>query len=122
MSTPVCRRLLALALLVPALLAAGEGLHHHETLAALLSPAGAGDTRVVSSHNPLSRACHWHASVLVHEDPCVACSVHRAGGLPAEVGFEPALTASFRARAFTASIRPSFSLLALGSRAPPALL
>ncbi|HEX4441223.1 MAG TPA: hypothetical protein VH854_14190 [Thermoanaerobaculia bacterium] len=118
------RRLLALALLVPALLAVGEGLHHHETLAALLSagPAAANAPRAISSHNPLSHGSHWHAVVLVHEDSCAACSAQRAFGLPTSAAVDAPLSVSRTARAYTASVRLSFTRLALRSRAPPSLL
>lgn len=124
MSTPRWRRLLALALLVPALLAVGEGLHHHETLAALLSPAEAtsGTARAISGHNPLSAESHWHAVVLLQEDACAACSIHRASAMPTALLAVAPITISFRAHSYAASIRPSFARIALGSRAPPSLL
>jgi hypothetical protein len=124
MSTPFWRRLLALTLLVPALLAVGEGLHHHETLAALMSsgPAAAITPQAISSHDPHSPASHWHAAVIVHEDACVACSVQRATGTPSVGGFEAPLEISLASHANTASIRVSFARLALGSRGPPFLL
>ena len=124
MSTPRWRRLLALALLVPALLAVGEGLHHHETLAALLSadPAAASTPQTVSSHSPLSPGSHWHSSVLVREDSCVACSVHRASAMSATTRFEAPVACSLAAHALAASVRLSFARLPHGSRAPPAPL
>jgi hypothetical protein len=123
MSRPRWRRALAAALLIPALLAVGEGLHHHETLAALLSPAvNAHAVQTISTHDPQSRASHWHAASVVHEDACVACSVHRAAGVTSALAFVSVLRVACAAHAYAASSRVSFARLALGSRAPPALL
>ncbi|MFY9550439.1 MAG: hypothetical protein WAU32_04755 [Thermoanaerobaculia bacterium] len=115
---------LAGGFLLLAAFAASGSLHHHEDLGgALLPGSGSGGLeRVVSSHSPLSKAAHWHSGVRVKDDPCLACSVQRAVGMPASTHFvEPSL-AAVRAADSAAAVSGSFARLPLGSRAPPALL
>lgn len=74
------RRLAAWALAV-AVFAAGAAPHRHIGL----EDEGAGDKpsqSVLTTHDPLSRAFHWHAVLkIVQEDPCWACHWNRVAGL-----------------------------------------
>lgn len=111
------RRLAAGLLLLGAL--AGVGLHHHEDLAGAV---GAPSERVLSSHNPLSRATHWHSAVRVKDDPCLACHGQRAAGLSPEA-HDAAVVAAVLFHGSKIAAAPAAAALAShGSRAPPALL
>jgi hypothetical protein len=115
------RRLSACALL--AVTVAGSfATHHHSLLTADDESGGRGEERVVTRHNPLSRASHWHAVLaFVHEDECVACHNQRLAGLPVQ-SHDPAAVSSATtavalppARVLVAFLPPS------KSRAPPDL-
>ena len=115
---------LAGGFLLLAAFAASGSLHHHEDLGGALLPSSVsgGLERVVSSHSPLSKAAHWHSGVRVKDDPCLACSVQRAAGMPASAGLADPSLASVRAPDAAAAVSGFFARLPLGSRAPPSLL
>ena len=74
------RRTSAWALLA-ATLTAAAATHQHAGLAD--PPVERASETVLSTHNPLSNAGHWHAVLqIVQENACWACHWHRFAGLP----------------------------------------
>jgi hypothetical protein len=121
MGSVIPRRLAAWALLA-AILAAGAAPHRHLGLA----DEGAGEKAsqsVLTTHDPLSRAFHWHAVLkVVQEDACWACHWNRLFSLGSTSACCPALLPG-RALA----LLPPRSALSVArftrlSRGPPALL
>jgi hypothetical protein len=115
------RRIAATALLTAAF--AGNFAAHNHSLSADDGSPGREEERVVTRHNPLSRASHWHAVLgFVREHDCIACHNQRLTGLPVEGG-KPAPAASIRLATTTrAFVAPAAPLLCTPSRAPPTLL
>lgn len=115
------RQAAALALLAVTL--AGNFAAHHHSLLFSDDDSGRGEDRVVTRHNPLSHASHWHAVLaFVHEHECVACHNQRLPGLPIK-GHEPLPSVSARcAPPIRPGLAPTEPLLSTASRAPPNLL
>ena len=82
----------------------------------------AGGERVVSSHDPLSRASHWHASRIVKDDDCIACRAHRFSA-PFRMDSVPApvLGSPFACAPQTDNLASRLQTPS-ASRAPPSLL
>jgi hypothetical protein len=116
------RRLLGAAL-IACVGAAAAAPHNHSFDELLGSPSTAAGEQAVTTHDPHSRASHWHAVIrFVKENPCLACQWHRLAGASAVVGVaSPSLSTSPATLAAPASLRPA-SLGRPSSRAPPALL
>jgi hypothetical protein len=117
----LARRLLGGAL-IAFVAATSTAPHSHplDELGAGLSTAG---ERVVTTHDPHSRASHWHAVIrFVKEDPCLACQWHRLPGVFCQAAVSPPIqSVSFAEHNRPAATRSS-SLGQPSSRAPPALL
>ncbi len=65
--------------LLAAVLASAGGIHHHPDLARI---SAAGGERVLSTHDPLEKASHWHSVIRGHEHSCLACHLHRFAAIP----------------------------------------
>jgi hypothetical protein len=114
------RRLLGGSLI--AVVAATSTAPHNHPLAELFGGSSAAVERAVTTHDPHSRASHWHAVIrFVKENPCLACQWHRLLG----IGSRAAL-------AITVSTGPalvlpppgspaSVSRFTLPSRGPPSI-
>jgi hypothetical protein len=115
------RRLLG-ATLVAVLFATTTASHNHP-LGELIGGASASGERAVTTHDPNSRASHWHAVIrFVKEDPCLACQWHRLPGSCPQAGVAcPVLSSSFAQTLAALPVRFN-SLGQPSSRAPPALL
>jgi hypothetical protein len=115
------RRVAACALLAVTL--GGNFASHHHSLFSLDEEAGRDEERVVTRHNPLSHASHWHAVLaFVHDHECVACHNQRLAGLPIQ-GHETAPAVSTQGTLpiwFAAA--PAAPLVSTSSRAPPILV
>jgi len=118
----VLRRIAAGALLA-ATLSGNFAAHDHSLLAADHEAGGRGEERVVTRHNPLSRASHWHAVLaFVHEHDCVACHNQRLAGIPIQPRHLEPVTSTKTAVVFPLARARAASLLPPSSRGPPALL
>jgi len=115
------RRLPSAALIALAL-AASTAPHNHP-LGELVGGFSAAGDYAVTTHDPHSRASHWHAVIrFVTEDPCLACQWHRLSGPSAVAGVAAPTLSIFPAdHAVPARVR-SASLGQPSSRAPPTLL
>lgn len=116
------RRLFGAAL-VAGVCAASAAPHNHSFDELLGGPSAASGEQAVTTHDPHSRASHWHAVIrFVKENPCLACQWHRLSGASAVAGVvSPSLSVLPAALSAPASLR-SASLGRPSSRAPPALL
>jgi hypothetical protein len=96
---------------------------HNHPLGELLGGFQASSEHAVTTHDPHSRASHWHAVIrFVKENPCLACQWHRLSGAFSYAGLaSPTLSVSPADHAVPAAVR-SASLGRPSSRAPPALL
>lgn len=113
------KRFLAGWLLLATLGAAG-GLHHHDIFAGF-EAGHPGAARVVSNHDPLSKASHWHAGTRASDDPCLACHVHRFAAMVMRAqGSAPVATGLFVIHAVPQGAAPVF-LLGDPTRGPPVL-
>jgi hypothetical protein len=107
-----------------AVIAAIAGAPHNHSIDELVGGgSSAAGERAVTTHDPHSRASHWHAVIrFVKEDPCLACQWQRLPGAcpPAQLA-PPTLPVWFAGE--TAVLRAGRGPLALpSSRAPPSLL
>jgi hypothetical protein len=75
------RRLVVVGLLAAVLASAG-GIHNDPGFARI-SAAGGGGDRVISAHDPLEKASHWHSVIRGHEHSCLACHLQRYEAIPA---------------------------------------
>ena len=116
------RRLLGAAL-IAGVCAASAAPHNHSFDELLAGPSAAAGEQAVTTHDPHSRASHWHAVIrFVKENPCLACQWHRLSGAFSYAGLaSPTLSVSPADQAVPAALR-SASLGRPSSRAPPALL
>lgn len=115
------RRLLGGALI--AFVVATSAAPHNHPLGELLGGSVASGERAITTHDPHSRASHWHAVIrFVKEDPCLACQWHRLPGAPSQAAVaSQVFSVSFGDHALPAVVR-SGSLGRPSSRAPPTLL
>jgi hypothetical protein len=115
------RRLLGGALIAVAF--ATSTAPHNHPLGELFGGFSTAGERAVTTHDPHSRASHWHAVIrFVKEEPCLACQWHRLSGTFSNAGFaSPTLSISPADQADPATVR-SASLGQPSSRAPPTLL
>jgi hypothetical protein len=115
------RRLTA-GLLLTAVVAAAGGLHNHQSLSSLVSPATPGSPeQVVSNHSPLSGASHWHSIVRSDDHPCLACHAHRFAAVM-RGAHGPAAVALGLFVSHAAPLRAAFlSRLGDPTRGPPSL-
>lgn len=117
-SHPACWRRFAGAVLAAAIFAATPAAHDHS-----LFESERSAPEVVTSHNPLSAASHWHAvRGFLRPEICLACHWHRFSGLPV---LARATWMAISAVALELPTRfdvPRRSLGARLSRAPPGLL
>ena len=122
-SLSVLTRRLFGAALIAGVCAATAAPHNHPFDELLGGPSAAAGEQAVTTHDPHSRASHWHAVIrFVKENPCLACQWHRLAGASAATGLvSPTLSASPAAVAAPEILRPA-SLGRPSSRAPPALL
>jgi cytochrome c5 len=104
--------------LAAAILSAAPASHDHALFESERSAPEA-----VTSHNPLSRASHWHqVRGFLHAETCLACHAQRSAGLPALAqahGTNPTTAAAeqpFLANSVHRPVDPR------PSRAPPGLL
>jgi len=116
------RRLFGAAL-IASVCAASAAPHNHSFDELLGGPSAGAGQQAVTTHDPHSRASHWHAVIrFVKENPCLACQWHRLPGASAGTGLvSPTLSVSPAALAAPAAILPA-SHGRPSSRAPPALL
>ena len=116
------RRLFGAAL-IASVCAASAAPHNHSFDELLGGPSAAAGEQAITTHDPHSRASHWHAVIrFVKENPCLACQWHRFAGANAVAGvISPGLSVLPAALAAPASLRTA-SLGRPSSRAPPALL
>jgi hypothetical protein len=116
------RRLFGAAL-IAGVCAASAAPHNHSFDELLGGPSAAAGDQAVTTHDPHSRASHWHAVIrFVKENPCLACQWHRLTGASVVAGLaSPTLSVSPAALAAWASIRAA-SLGRPSSRAPPPAL
>jgi hypothetical protein len=116
------RRLVGAAL-IAGVWAASAAPHNHSFDELVGGPSAAAGEHAVTTHDPHSRASHWHAVIrFVKENPCLACQWHRLCGASLVVGpAPPILSVSHAILASPASIRAA-SLGRPSSRAPPGLL
>ena len=117
----IARRLLSGALI--AVVCVTSTAPHNHPLSELSGAFTAVGERAVTTHDPHSRASHWHAVIrFVKEEPCLACQWHRLSGAFSYAGLaSPTLSASPSDQAVPATVR-SASLGQPSSRAPPTLL
>ena len=115
------RRLLGSALI--AVVAANSTAPHNHSLSEFAGELSAGAEQAVTTHDPHSRASHWHAVIrFVKEDPCLACHWQRlAGACSQAAAARPTFSVSPGDCALPAAVR-SASLGRPSTRAPPALL
>ena len=115
------RRLLGGALIAVAF--ATSTAPHNHPLGELGGEFSAAGERAVTTHDPHSRASHWHAVIrFVKEEPCLACQWHRLSGAFSCAGLaSPTLSVSSADHAVPGTVR-SASLGQPSSRAPPSLL
>ena len=116
------RRLLGSALI--AVVAATSTAPHSHPLRELTGELSAGAEQAVTTHDPHSRASHWHAVIrFVKEDPCLACQWQqpRTRLLPGG-GRSSAVVRCLSARLRSSGCVRSTSLGRPSSRGPPALL
>jgi hypothetical protein len=115
------RRLLGLALIAVAL--ATSTAPHNHPLGEFVGGFSSGGEHAVTTHDPNSRASHWHAVIrFVKEEPCLACQWHRLSGTSLVAGLMPPILSSHIAEnSVPASVRAA-SLGQPSSRAPPSLL
>ena len=95
--------------------------HNHSFDELLGGPSAAAGEQAVTTHDPHSRASHWHAVIrFVKENPCLACQWHRLSGASSVRGLMRRPSSSPRKIPF----RPSSDLPPSASppRAPPDLL
>jgi hypothetical protein len=122
MVAPHRRPLFAAWTLVAAILAAAATPHRH----AVLSDERPGETdsqSVVTSHNPLANALHWHAVLkTVQEEACWACHWNRLFGAPAAAGVCLPLLPDRALSSLPARSAESVARFTRLSRGPPALL
>lgn len=116
------RRLLGAAL-IASVCTASAAPHNHSFDELIGGVSAAAGEQAVTTHDPHSRASHWHAVIrFVKENPCLACQWHRLSGASAVAGhISQTLSVLAAALAAPASLR-SASLGRPSSRAPPALL
>ncbi len=117
----LARRLLGAALI--AVVAASSAAPHNHPLDEITGGRLTGAEQAVTTHDPHSRASHWHAVIrFVKEDPCLACQWQRlASARPAAALSAPGHSVLPASLAPPASLR-SASLGQPSSRAPPTLL
>jgi len=115
------RRLLG-ATLVAVLFATSTASHNHP-LGELIGGYSASGERAVTTHDPNSRASHWHAVIrFVKEDPCLACQWHRLAGALCQAAAAPAIVAVSSPNYTVPAALRSIPLGQPSSRAPPTLL
>ena len=115
------RRIAASALLAVTL--AGNFASHHHSLFSSDEGTGREEERVVTSHNPLSHASHWHAVLaIVHEHECVACHNQRLAGVPVQGHQTTPAVSARESLPIRFAAAPAAPLLSTASRAPPVLL
>jgi hypothetical protein len=115
------RRLLGGALIAVAL--ATSSAPHNHALGEFVGAFSAGGEHAVTTHDPHSRASHWHAVIrFVKEEPCLACQWHRLSGASLVAGFMPPILSPHPAEHFVPTSLRSPSLGQPSSRAPPDLL
>jgi hypothetical protein len=115
------RRLLG-AVLTVSICVASAAPHNHSFEELLGRPSAAGE-HAVTTHDPHSRASHWHAVIrFVKETPCLACQWHRISGGFSQTGFAPSVLSVSRAENLVAATVRFAALGQQSSRAPPALL
>lgn len=115
------RRTAACALLAVTL--AGNFASHHHSLLSSDEGPGRGEERVITRHNPLSRASHWHAVLaFVHEHECVACHNQRLAGLPVQGAETGPAVSTLGSLPIQSAVAPASPRLSTASRAPPVLL
>jgi hypothetical protein len=115
------RRLLGGALI--AVVAATSTAPHNHPLSEPVGGLSAGGEQAVTTHDPHSRASHWHAVIrFVKENPCLACQWHRLPGVCLLAGLDPPILSVSRTDHAVLAIARSSSLGQPSSRAPPGLL
>jgi hypothetical protein len=73
-------RRLVVSITLAAIVAACAATHHH---AAFGPESETSSEDVVTTHNPLSTASHWHAILkILPVEPCWACHWSRVAGVP----------------------------------------
>jgi hypothetical protein len=116
------RRLLG-AVLTAGVCVASAAPHNHSFEELLGGSSAVAGEHAVTTHDPHSRASHWHAVIrFVKENPCLACQWHRLSGGFSHTGLSSPTVSVYPAdKADPATVR-SASLGQASSRAPPALL
>jgi hypothetical protein len=114
----VIRRLTG-SITLAAIVAACAATHHH----AALGPESEGSSEeVVTTHNPLSTASHWHAILkILPVEPCWACHWSRVAGVPPTAAVTRPVVTACKLNALPPRSALSVARFTRRSRAPPDL-
>jgi hypothetical protein len=122
MTVSVNLRRTAAGLLLAAILAAGTATHHHFGLADE-GEAGKSSESILTRHDPLSRAFHWHAILkIVQEEPCWVCHWNRLFGLGITIAVSLTPSAGDALALLPPRAARSVARFTRLSRGPPSLL
>ena len=112
-------RRLAGLLALAAIVAAGAASHHHSFLTADFETRS---EEVVTTHNPLSTASHWHAILkILPIDPCWACHWSRLSTNLRSIGVSRPIFTGSKVNALPLRSAISVARFTRRSRAPPDL-
>lgn len=113
-------RRLAGSITLAAVVAASAASHHH---AALGLDSEKPSEEVVTTHNPLSNASHWHAILkILLVDACWACHWSRIAGVPPAAAVPGPLVTARKLNALPPRSALSVARFTRRSRGPPTLL
>jgi len=113
-------RRLAGSITLAAIIAACAATHHH---AALGPESENSSEEVVTTHNPLSTASHWHAILkIVPVEACWACHWSRVAGAPPTAAATSPVVTARNINALPPRSALSIARFTRRSRGPPALL
>jgi hypothetical protein len=114
------RRLLGGALIAVAF--ATSTAPHNHPLGELFGGFSTAGERAVTTHDPHSRASHWHAVIrFVKEEPCLACQWHRLLGIGSRAALAVTLSTGPALVLPPPGSPASVSRFTLPSRGPPSI-
>ena len=113
-------RRLAGSITLAAIVAASAASHHHAVFA---PDSETSSEEVVTRHNPLSTASHWHAILkIIPIDPCWACHWSRVAGVPPAAAVTGLVVTVWNFNVLPPRSALSVARFTRRSRAPPSLL